>query len=92
MQVEDAFVGLLARESGVRPIDISELIQDPPAGREQVPAIFAGQMLVHRVQDFEKAFAWITWSPLKQRREERRARGEGGRNRRRTLQEVAAIG
>ena len=61
VRVEDAFVGILAAESGVTPTNVAELIQDPPVGRVQDPSLFAGQMLVHRVSDFTKAFEWITF-------------------------------
>ena len=81
MQVEDAFVGILASESALAPTDISELIQDPPAGRAQVPALFAGQVLVHRVADFRAAFAWLTFAVRTafQKREERGEERRSGR-------------
>ena len=82
VRVEDAFVGILARESGVHPIDISELVQDPPAGRKQEPSTFAGQLLVHRVHDFEKAFEWITF-PVKTSFERGRRKGSKKKKRRR---------
>ena len=61
VKVEDAFVGILSSESGVHASDITEYVQDPPAGREQTPALFGGRMLVHRVTDPEHAFEWITF-------------------------------
>ena len=36
-------------------------VQDPPAGRVQEPALFGGQILVHRVKDFKSAFSWLTF-------------------------------
>ena len=84
VKVEDAFVGLLARERAVRPLDISELVQDPPAGRKQGPELFGGLILVHRVHDFAKAFQWLIY-PVKtafEREGRRRARG-GAKTRRR---------
>ena len=64
VRVEDAYVGILATEGGVRPIDASELFQDPPAGRPQDAAVFGGQLLVHRVQEPQRAFKWLTF-PVK---------------------------
>jgi hypothetical protein len=61
VRVEDAFVGILAEESGVRPTDITDYVQDPPAGRKQDAALFGGRMLVHRVVNPERAFEWITF-------------------------------
>ena len=84
VRVEDAHVGFLAREAGVVPSDISDLVQDPPAGRAQLAATYAGQLLVHRVRDFSQAFIWMThpvWTPMEQemKREARRGgRGSGG--------------
>ena len=80
VRVEDAYVGILARESGVAPIDISELVQDPPAGRKQEPRLFAAQLLVHRVHDFAKAFDWITFpvKPAFEREARRHARVVAG--------------
>ena len=90
VRVEDAFVGILARESGVRPIDISEMVQDPPVGRKQEPSVFAGQLLVHRVADFTKAFEWITYTVKPAY--EREARKAKGRGKGRAMQEVAGGG
>ena len=59
--VEDAFVGILAEESGMSPTDITDYIQDPPAGRAQDPALFGGRMLVHRVTEPSKAFEWLIY-------------------------------
>ena len=59
VRVEDAFVGILASEQLLSPTDISEYVQDPPAGREQTPELFGGRMLVHRVTDPKKAFEWL---------------------------------
>lgn len=85
VQVEDAFVGILAREGGLRPIDISELVQDPPAGRRQEPALFGGQLLVHRVADFSRAFPWLIYpvKPAFERETRRGIRTRGGAKRRR---------
>lgn len=60
VQVEDAFIGLLARSRGLRPQDISELVQDPPASQLQTATLFRSQMLVHRVEEPRQAFRWIT--------------------------------
>lgn len=78
VRVEDAFVGILARESGLQPRDISELVQDPPVGRRQEPALFGGQLLVHRVHDFEKAFEWIMFPVRPSFDRELRLRARGG--------------
>lgn len=64
VRVEDAFVGILAREAGLTATDISELVQDPPAGRPQEASTFGGQILVHRVRDFAAAFQWLIF-PVK---------------------------
>ena len=61
VRVEDAFVGILAEESGMSPTDITDYIQDPPAGRAQDPALFGGRMLVHRVTEPSKAFEWLIY-------------------------------
>jgi len=61
VQVEDAFVGILADASGVHATDITDYVQDPPVGKEQTPALFGGKLLVHRVADPKNAFAWLTF-------------------------------
>lgn len=66
VQVEDAFVGILAQESGVRATDITDYVQDPPVGMAHTPALYGGRMLVHRVADPTQAFEWITF-PVKVR-------------------------
>ena len=61
VRVEDAFVGILAEESALRATDITDYIQDPPAGRAHEPSLFGGRMLVHRVAGpgTVKAFEWL---------------------------------
>ena len=77
VHVEDAFVGILIKESGVGVTDITELVQDPPVGRRQEAALFAGQLLVHRVAQPSKAFEWLTYpvKPSFERAEQRRRAG-----------------
>lgn len=72
VRVEDAYVGILASEATrprVRPTDISHLVQDPPVGRPQLPALFAAQILVHRVGGGgggvaapAQAFEWLLYN------------------------------
>ena len=57
--MEDAFLGTLAMSRRVPPLDISDLMQDPPAATPHTAALFRGQMLVHRVTTPEAAFRWI---------------------------------
>ena len=61
VHVEDAFVGILAQESDLSVTDLTDFIQDPPVGRTQVPALFGGQMLVHRVTEPASAYRWLTY-------------------------------
>jgi len=81
VRVEDAYVGLLAAEAGVRATDISEMVQDPPLGVVHTPSVYAGQLIVHRVTDFVKAFEWITYPVHKGGRSQVAAKrgGRGGR-------------
>lgn len=83
-RVEDAYIGILASESGVRPIDLSELVQDPPAGRTQEPSLFGGQILVHRVTDFPAAFKWLTFPVKAAGAHVEKRRKKSGKRRRRT--------
>lgn len=62
VRVEDAFVGILAAESGVAPTNLADYMQDPPAGRRQDPSLFGGRILVHRVVEPENAFKWIIYA------------------------------
>ena len=57
--IEDAFVGVLARDALVEPTDVSSRVQDPPAGRPQTADHFRGQILVHRVADMKTAMRWL---------------------------------
>ena len=59
VRVEDAFVGILAAESNLTSIDISAMVQDPPAGLPQTKEVFAKQILVHRVAEPTRAFGWL---------------------------------
>jgi hypothetical protein len=61
VRVEDAFVGILAEESAVASTDLTSYVQDPPARQLQDAALFSGRMLVHRVAEPDKAFAWIAY-------------------------------
>ena len=76
VHVEDAFVGILAHESGLTPTDLTDLIQDPPVGRKVGPSVFTGKLLVHRVTEPTSAFTWLTF-PVKtsfERAEQQRRR------------------
>lgn len=59
VRVEDAFVGILAAESGVKATSIDEMVQDPPVGVPQTKQVFAHQILVHRVIEPTRAFGWL---------------------------------
>ena len=63
IEVEDAYVGILAQENDLQPTDLSDSVQDPPAHLRQAPSLYAGQFLVHRVDDFERAADWIRLRP-----------------------------
>ena len=61
IQVEDAFVGVLARAQGIVPRDLYTF-QEPQRGSLQTREMFMDQILVHRVVEPYKAFRWLMLS------------------------------
>ena len=59
--VEDAFIGILARDSGVSPKEVLTF-QEPARGSHQTRELFIDQVLVHRVVEPMKAFRWLMLS------------------------------
>jgi hypothetical protein len=86
--IEDAFIGVLARAGGIVPTEMGpiagrpSLFEDPAARQVQVPALFAGKILVHRVKDFDRSFEWmLANATLPMRLGKRYGAGGGGRGR-----------
>lgn len=61
VRIEDAFVGILAHEAGIRPTEI-DTFQEPAHRSHQTRENFIDQSLVHRVAEPEKAFRWLMLS------------------------------
>ena len=61
IQVEDAFIGVLARAQGIVAKDLLTF-QEPPRGSLQTREMFIDQVLVHRVLEPYKAFRWLMLS------------------------------
>mmetsp|Transcript_4834 Transcript_4834/g.10716 ORF Transcript_4834/g.10716 Transcript_4834/m.10716 type:complete len:352 (+) Transcript_4834:1-1056(+) len=59
IQLEDVYLGILARERGIVPLDISTLISEPPVHQIHTSTTYLAKILVHRVSEPRRAFLWL---------------------------------